>query len=294
MGADDASSAEMRRRHANRGRDRHGLDEDTVERLLAGDLPADQAPPGYGEVAAVLAAMAAPPTADELAGEEAALAELRRLRRARPAAGRPVGRPRRRRVGLAAVVVVGALAAGGGAAAATGHLPAPVRDAARTILGTAGDGEPAPPSGPGGPAASATSGADGTGTSAQGSGPTGTARTPAASGPGSAASPNLQGLCRAYLAGKGGEQGKRLDATALEALARAAGGSDKVPAYCQRVVEAASEPPGDGPGQQPDDKPKGVPPATTGQGNPGQGNPPATTGQGNPSQGSAAARPHGR
>jgi hypothetical protein len=290
MGADDASSAEMPRRHANR----HGLDEETVERLLAGDLPPDEAPPGYGEVAAVLAAMAAPPAADELAGREAALAELRRLHRARPAAaGRWAGRSgRRRRVGLAAVVVVGALAAGGGAAAATGHLPAPVRDVARTILGTVGGEPAAPTSGPGGAPASVTPDPDAGAAGAQGTGSTGTtARAPAGTGSGSAAGSNVPGLCQAYAAGKGGEPGKKLDAAAFQELARAAGGADKIPAYCQQVESGRS---GKGKGQQPGDEPNeptGGPPASTGQDNPGQGGPP-TSSNGGQGQGSPATRPN--
>jgi hypothetical protein len=46
--------------------------------------------------------------------------------------------PRRRCAGLAAVALVGALVTGGVAVAATGNLPAPVRNVARSILGGAG------------------------------------------------------------------------------------------------------------------------------------------------------------
>ena len=80
-----------------------------------------------------------------LAGQAAALAELRAVTRARTATRRTSKPERRRRVGLAAVVVVGALATGGVAGAATGHLPGPVREAARSILVTVGGAEPAAP-----------------------------------------------------------------------------------------------------------------------------------------------------
>ena len=147
MDADDASSAEMRRLPTNRDADPLALDEDTVEQLLTGALRPGQAPPGYAEAAQLLAAAAAAPTPGELAGQEAALAELRAVARARPAAatGPASPRRRRRRTGLAVVVVVGALVTGGAAGAATGHLPGPVREAARSILGTGGATRRRPP-----------------------------------------------------------------------------------------------------------------------------------------------------
>jgi hypothetical protein len=74
------------------------------------------------------------------------------------------------------------------------------------------------------------------------------------------------GLCRAWFAGQGDEDGKREDSTAFQALAAAAGGADQVPAYCQAESAASSahgqpsgkpappttgrpEDPGHGPGQ---------------------------------------------
>ena len=118
MDADDASFAEMRRRFTDA--DPLALDEETVERLLAGDLPPSQVPPGYARVAALLAATTAEPTPEELAGQAEVLAELRAVTRPRRAgahtrrAARP---PRRRWAGLAAVALVGALVTGGAAAA---------------------------------------------------------------------------------------------------------------------------------------------------------------------------------
>ena len=146
MDAEDAWSAELKRLLAIPDLDPLVLDGDTAERLLDGDLPPDQAPPGYAEVAALLAATVAAPSHAELAGKEAALAELRTVTRPRQAAvPRGVGKAgRRRRTGLVVAVVVGALSTGGIAAAATGHLPDPIRDAARRIFTTGTDATPNP------------------------------------------------------------------------------------------------------------------------------------------------------
>src|SRR5215218_2992900 len=141
MDADDASFVDMRRSLTDPDADRLALDEEAVERLLSGDLPSSQVPPGYAQVAALLAATTAEPTPEELAGRPEVLAELRavtRPRRAGAHARRAARPPKRRWAGLAAVALVGALLTGGVAVAATGNLPAPVRDVARSILGGAG------------------------------------------------------------------------------------------------------------------------------------------------------------
>ena len=278
MDAEDASSAEMRRLPTNRDADPLALDEDTVEQLLTGAFPPGQAPAGYAEVVQLLAAAAAAPTPGELAGQEAALAELRAVARARPAATvAPVlASPprRRRRTGLAVVVVVGALATGGAAGAATGHLPGPVREAARTILGTGGGQAPPASTDTGQPPAPVKRPA-GAGGGLPGSRPGRTTGTGPDAGP--AATPNLAGLCQAFLSGNGAEEGGKLDATAFEALARAAGGQERVPAYCQDLL------PGDKKIKEPTPSNSGGqgqsgPPATTGSGGQGQGN----QGQGDP------------
>lgn len=265
------------------------LDEETVERLLAGDVPPDEVPVGYAEVAELLTAVVAAPSQEELAGKAKALAELEAVTRARQAgltprrAGRP---PRRRRVGLAVVVVVGALVTGGAAAAATGQLPGPVRDAARSILGAAG-AEPVSPVQAGSSPAPRTQNTDagGAGAGAQG---------PRSTGSGPAASSKVKGLCRAYVAGKGDEQGKKLDAAAFEALARAAGGADRIPAYCQEMDPDSPAISGreHGPEEQPGDPKHGGPPASTGRGNPGHGGPPPSSNAGNPGQEPPDKRPH--
>jgi hypothetical protein len=269
MDADGASSAEMRRLPTHHDADPLALDEETVEQLLTGALPPGQAPAGYEKLVQLLAAAAAAPTPGELAGQEAALAELRAVARARPPAiTAPVraGPPRRRRrTGLAVVVVVGALATGGAAGAATGHLPGPVREAARTILGT-GDGQAPPAStGAGQPPAPVKRPAD-AGGGLPGSRPG--ASTSRGQGDGPAASPNLEGLCQAFVSGNGTEEGGRLDAAAFEALARAAGGQERVPAFCEDLL------PGDQKAQEPKAKEPPRKPKPSGNGGHGQGGPP--------------------
>jgi hypothetical protein len=283
MGPDDASSAEMRRLPLDPDTDPLALDDETVERLLSGELPPEQAPPGYAEVAELLAAATAPPTHGELAGQAAALAELRAVTRARRApshARRPARPPRRRWAGLAAVALVGALVTGGAAVAATGQLPEPVRDVARSILDTVGGAESAAPTAPGPPASAPAMRAAGPGGDGQGPPPTAAAnRGPGTTGAAPGANPDLEGLCQAYLAGKGSKQGRSLDATAFKALARAAGGPDKVDAYCQDLLPGAAKPkenpPSDDQGQE--------------QGQ-GQGGPPSSTGGGNERTGSSPGR----
>ena len=282
MSADDASSAEMRR-PPDPDADPLALDDDTVERLLSGTLPPPQAPPGFAKVAELLAAAAAAPSPAELAGHEAVLAELRAVIRGRPPAASPSRRARtsrrRRRAGLAAVVVVGALVTGGVAGAATGHLPGPVREAARSILGATDGGTssstqagqpPAPvkrPAGSGGGLGGARPGVS-------------TGPGPGAAGAGPAAAPNLEGLCQAFMSGNGAEQGGKPDATAFEVLARAAGGQDKVAAYCQALQPGEQKPKKAEEPNQPKPSEDGGqgqvgPPTSTGSGGQGQGGPPA-------------------
>jgi hypothetical protein len=278
MDHDGASSAEMRRPAST---DPLALDDASVERLLSGTLPAASAPPGYAGVARLLAATVAPPTSRELAGQTAVLAELRAVTRGRRDASpaRPA-RPRRRRAGLVAVVVMGALATGG-VAAATGHLPAPVREAARSVLGASGGGPATSPS----PAESAAPG-----TAAAGSGGTGQGGSPSAlaqgRGAGSAvagpaAGPALTGLCQAFQEGNGSEQGARLDAPIFEELVKAAGGADKVPAFCEQLLATGAK------ASTPTQPTPADPPEDPGQ---GQGAPPTGGGGGTSGSGSGAGQ----
>jgi hypothetical protein len=279
MNADDASFADMRRRFTDP--DPLALDEETVERLLAGDLPPSRVPPGYAQVAALLAATTAEPTPEELAGQAEVLAELRAVTRPRRAdahtrqAARP---PRRRWAGLAAVALVGALVTGGAAVAATGNLPGPVRDVARNILDTAGGAGPGTPTMPA-PAPASRASTPGSVQAGQSTRPNGaTGSGPVTTGAAAAPNPNLEGLCQAYLASEGAEQGKKLDSAAFEALVRAAGGKEKVPDYCQSLL------PG---GKRDKEKKQPAPPDDPGQGQ-GQSGPPPSSGGGDNRQGNRA------
>jgi hypothetical protein len=296
MSADDASSAEMRR-PPDRDADPLALDDDTVERLLSGTLPPAQAPPGFAKVAELLAAAAAAPSPAELAGQEAVLAELRAVTRGRPPAVRSSRRARtsrrRRRAGLAVVVVVGALVTGGVAGAATGHLPGPVREAARSILGTTDGGTPSTSTQAGQPPAPVKRPA-GSGGGLGGARPgVSTGRGPGAAGAGPAAAPNLEGLCRAVMYGNGAELGGKLDATAFEVLARAAGGEDKVAAFCEDLLpgdQKLKEPKTTKDTKKPKDQEQPSPPGNADQ---GQGGPSTSTGSGD-GQGQDGPQPEGQ
>jgi hypothetical protein len=176
------------------------------------------------------------------------------------------------------VVVVGALATGGAAGAATGHLPGPVREAARTILGTGGGQAPPASTDAGQPPAPVKRPAD-----AGGGLPGSRLGVSSSRGPGDgpAASPNLEGLCQAFVSGNGTEEGRKPDATAFEALARAAGGLDRVPAFCESLL------PGDQKSKEPNEPKQPEPPNSGGQ---GQSGPPATTGSGGQGQGNPPAQ----
>jgi hypothetical protein len=286
MAAEDAWSAELKRLLATADLDPLALDEVTAERLLDGDLPPDQAPPGYAEVAAVLAATVAAPSPAELAGQEAAVAELRAVTRTRQAAVvRGAGKPgRRRRVGLVVAVAVGALT-GGVAAAATGQLPAPIRDAARSIFTTGADATPNPSPNPGRQPAPHAGNTDAGGATTEGQG----ARP--AGGPGSTAMTDAvnDDRCQASRARKGADKHSKRDAATSTALAEGAGGADKIAASCERsqaggTRTSGQEKPaqagnhGHGQGGEP-------PPSTDSKLGRGQGGPPPSSDGGNPEEG---------
>jgi hypothetical protein len=260
-------------------------DQDTLERLLSGRFGPGSVPPGYGELARLLAAAAAPAAPEELAGEQLARTTFAAEMRSRP----PILSPRRTPVArkaftmkAAAAALVAVLSLGGIAAAATGLLP----DQASPVVGQ----KPATTDADAaahrlGKAATAN-----LGESAQAGSPDGQGRESAV-GPDATAAARA-GLCRAWQAGQGADHGRRMDAVAFQALVAAAGGADEVAAYCGDVAAGASagaygqgqgsppnvsappttvSPPNSGPPPVPG------PPASTGPGGPGQGGPPTTT-----------------
>jgi hypothetical protein len=260
-------------------------DQDLLDRLLDGWLDPASAPPGYGRLARLLAAVTAKAAPEELAGERLAMASFAAAMRSHP----PTLSPRRTAVPrkvltmkAATAALVAVLSLGGVAAAASGLLPdqaSPVADQAPATTG-------------------ADAAAHGLGQAAAAN-PGGAANAGSAAGQGreSAVGPDVTGaaragLCRAWQAGQGGEHGRRMDAVAFQALVDAAGGADQVAAYCEDVTAGASaEGHGKGQGSPPSvlapptsvSPPSSGPPAdpgppdSTGPSGHGQGGPPTTT-----------------
>jgi hypothetical protein len=221
MSGENALDDEMRhtRPPSGFGPDPLALDEGTAERLLAGRLHPADAPPEYWGAAMVLAAAAAPPTPDELAGERQAVAAFTSVAPSIPHRAAPRRQPVLTRFvsfKLAAAAAIAALSVAGVAGAATGTLPDPAQRVAHRMLG--GAGVP----GPDDHAAQTADDKGSTKSTKSDHSPTG----PDATGHAKA------GLCRAWAAGQGGENGKKLDATAFKALADAAGGADGIADYC--------------------------------------------------------------
>ncbi len=134
-------------------------------------------------------------------------------------------------VAKAVLAAVGVTGGGVALAAATGHLPS-------NLTGT--------------PAAAS---------SAASVAPMPSANGTSTSHPNASPSPSLRGLCQAYTAHVGGSPGKALDSPAFSALITAAGGKDKVAAYCASL---RATPPGNAPTSHRGGKPSSLPaPANT-------------------------------
>jgi len=173
------------------------------------------------------------------------------------------------RVRTVAVAGLALLSIGGVAAAATGLAPASAERAATSASPRTPDGQVGHAQGE---AATLIHRPDG---AAAGNGSTSGKPSDHATGP-DASGPARHGLCQAWLAGQGDEHGKRMDSTAFQALAAAAGGAESVPAYCQAESDASAAH-----GQRPATAPAKPSPPTTGPpedpGNGhGQGGPPTT------------------
>jgi hypothetical protein len=255
-------------------------DQDILDRLLEGRLDPASAPPGYGGLARLLATAIAPAAPEELAGERSTMATFEAVMRSHP----PILVPRRSAVPskvftikAAAAALVAVLSLGGIAAAATGLLPD--RASPKADRATATTGADAARHGLGDAAVADTGGtADAGATGGQG--------RESAVGPDATAAARA-GLCRAWQAGQGADHGRRADSVAFQALVDAAGGADKVAAYCKDVLAhgqgQGSPPSGSAPpttGSPPRSGPPTDPgpPASTGPGGHGQGGPPTTIG----------------
>ena len=208
MTDEDALVAEMRQLLASLKSIDPDLDLVTADRLLAGRLDPADAPAGYAAVARLLAAAAGPASPEELAGEQAVIAEFAAAVRPKPPTlPRRASVPRLLRVKVAAVAVAAVLSIGGVVAAA-GLVSSPAQESAgraasTSRAGSAGHGQ--------GDAAAAI---------LDGAGQVQAAR----------------GLCRAWQAGKSGQQERRKNSTAFRALAAAAGGADNITAWCETAT----------------------------------------------------------
>jgi hypothetical protein len=178
------------------------------------------------------------------------------------------------RIRMGAVVGLAVLSIGGVAAAATG-MASPTAERATT---QASPGTPGGQVGHAqGDAATVIHGRD---TAAATSGSVPDKPSDHATGP-DASEAARHGLCRAWSAGQGDDHGKRVDSTAFQALAAAAGGADQIPAYCQ-ADPGASAPQKQRPPAPPNSTrrdiqhPSSRPLESPGQGH-GQGGPPTTT-----------------
>jgi hypothetical protein len=189
----------------------YGVDRDTAERLLGGDVIDPQ--PGPDALVRLLTATRAPAQRHEWEGEEAAMDAFRTAhldlvlqQRRRSMLETALAKLLTLKVAGAAAVAV--VATGGVAlASANGVLPNPMSDNANVQPSPHATGKPS--------AQSATS-----------SGEKG----------GASPSPSLVGLCRAYKAGAGDNPGKALENPAFTALITTAGAREKVAAYCDTLL----------------------------------------------------------
>jgi len=286
MAADDAWSAEIKRLPFTPDPDPLAVDDDLAERLLDGDLPPDQTPPGYAEVAALQAAAVAAPSPAELAGQEAALAELRAATRARRAIPSGSGKPsRRRRVGLLVAVAVCGLSTTGIAAATTGTLPDPIRDTARRIFATVDDATSMPSTTPGRQPPPSTGDGAAVGATSEGQGPRPAGVPETTAGPGAV----NDDRCRASKVGKGADRSKQPNAVTSQAPVEAAGDADNLTSQCRKSrpdgtggTGQENHPPSDGHGRGQSGDPPPDAGSKPGQGQPG---PPPNSSGGSPEKG---------
>jgi hypothetical protein len=123
------------------------LDSGTIDRLLAGEVEPDDAPPGYSEVARVLQAAARARHGDELAHEASHVAGAMELVRQPSSASMSTDRRSRKmsrihRLKVGGLVVVGALVGSTGLAFA-GVLPDAAQDAVSNVFDRVGINIPA-------------------------------------------------------------------------------------------------------------------------------------------------------
>ena len=192
---------------------REPLDPFTADRLLSGDIRAEDAAPDYEAVVQLLAAAGAAPAKTELRRETETVAAIAVALRSPVARnghrrkGSSSGSSRFRGLKVLAATLVLLLSLGTGLAFA-GSLPAGFQKVAPGMLAKLGI-----------------------------SVPNGTAgSTPSSNATEAPPEAALFGLCTAWESGQGGNKGKKNDAVAFQRLAVAAGGSDKLGDFCAGVV----------------------------------------------------------
>jgi hypothetical protein len=213
---------------------RRRIGREEAEQLLQGiTTSADR-----GDLLRLLSLASAPARPEELTGREPALAAFRKAPVSVPA-------PARRRVWTVvsrALVVkllagFGVLVLGGAAvAASTGNLPAQVQHGAHDLLSPLG--VPVPDA-----------------SVSHNPRPHGATPAPATS-TGATTSANL---CQAWHAEKKDNQGRKMDPAARQALTQAAGGPDKIPDYCAKVLGPGATDPSPAPAPSPTTTPKAHP-----------------------------------
>lgn len=193
----------------------------TLDALLARDLGPEETTAALRPVTELLAALRGTPSGGELAGLDRALAEFHRAGSMLDGSRRshPRRRPLRRTplsAKLAGAIAAAVLAGGGIAAAYADVLPAALQKFAHTaIAAPAANSSPSP-------------------------GETRRARVPAGPGPSGTAA---HGLCSAYARAEAHGSAARRDVV-FRKLVAAAGGADKVAAYCATVRGPSAGPAG--------------------------------------------------
>ncbi len=232
-----------------------------ADRLLDGEPTAGH----HDELATLLAAAAGPARPDELGGEREAVAGFTREFRREARTGAATARPRRprRRVAAAAALSAVVLAAGGTAyAASTGRLPDAVERVVEGMF-TGADPTSAPPSQPASPPGGGTTPTVGASVPVPGGDPGG--------GVPGADQARLTGLCRSWEATRGNPHANAISSEDLRVLATAAGGEERIEAFCAALLNHAPGPPAPSAASTPD---------RPGNPDPGNGRPTAPPGGG--------------
>ncbi|MEU0556121.1 hypothetical protein [Dactylosporangium sp. NPDC006015] len=185
---------------------------------------------GDSPLAGLLRAAAGPARPGELAGEQAAVDAFRR-EFAAGGAGAPVAsrraRPPRRRVAVLAAALTAGVLAGVGVAAGAGRLPAPLQSAAHDWIDQVPDHDPAPA--PAAPTRTVRTVSPTTPAAQQSSEP---AVTPSPAAPTATAGKDMRKLCSEWQKVRDDPHRKPMDPEDLNVLTAAAGGADRIEAFC--------------------------------------------------------------